>query len=299
MSWLILSLLSALFLGFYDLAKKAGVKENAVAPVLYFSVLSSAVIWIPLMVWSYWMSASFPWERFHVQILTPSSHLLLLLKSLLVSTSWIFNYFAVKHLPVSIASPIRATSPLWTILIAVAWMGERPTDTQWWGVVIILGAFYAFTFVGKMEGIHFLRDRWVGFMVVATLLSSCSALYDKYLLQSRSFDPATVQCWFTIYLGIILTPFWLLWKKGWIGTHNFEWRWVIPGIGLSLLVADFLYFEALTTEGALISVISPLRRCAILMSFFGAMAAWKEKNFRPKLLCILVLLTGVVILNIR
>jgi transporter family protein len=299
MSWLILSILSAIFIGFYDLAKKAGVKENAVAPVLYFSVLSSSLIWVPLMICSYWIPIVVPWESLRVQILNLDQHLLLFLKSLLVSTSWIFNYFAVKHLPVSISSPIRSTSPLWTILIAVLVIGERPSESQWWGVAIILGAFYAFTFIGKMEGIHFHKDRWVGFMIAATLLSSFSALYDKYLLQSQDLEPATVQCWFTIYLSIILTPFWLLWRNGLIGSNTFEWRWVIPGIGLNLLVADFLYFTALSQEGALISVISPLRRSSILITFFGAMLAWKEQNFRPKLLCILVLLSGVIMLNRR
>jgi len=297
MSWLILSILSALFLGFYDLAKKAGVQENAVAPVLFLSVLSGAMVWLPLLLWSQVSPDTFPWERLRVLPMTLKEHSWIFLKSALVSTAWIFNYFAVKHLPVSISSPIRATSPLWTILIAVALLGERPTGTQWIGVIVILGAFYAFTFVGKLEGIHFHKDRWVGFMVVATLLSSVSALYDKYLIQSIGMEPATLQCWFSLYLAIILAPFCLAWKTGIIGTHTFHWRWIIPMIGICLLVADFLYFFALGKEGALISVISPLRRCAVLVTFLGGILALKEKNFRPKFACILILLTGVVILN--
>lgn len=297
MSWVLLSILSALFLGFYDLAKKAGVRENAVPATLFFSVLSGALVWAPMLFWSLASPASFPSERLLVKPLTSAEHGLLFFKSALVSCSWILNYFAVKHLPLSIASPIRATSPLWTILIAVALLGERPGATQWIGVAVILGAFYAFSFVGRMEGIHFHRDRWVALMIGATLIGSLSALYDKYLLQQRAMDPATVQCWFSIYLVVVQIPFVLAWRRGRLGARGFEWRWCIPLIGLLLLVADFFYFVAIGQPDALISVISPLRRCAVIVTFVGGVTAYREKNFRPKLACLAVLLTGVFVLN--
>ncbi len=297
MSWVLLSILSALFLGVYDLAKKAGVRENAAPPVLFFGVLAGAAVWAPLLFWSTVSPESFPSVRFLVKPMTSAEHGLLFFKSALVSCSWILNYFAVKHLPLSISSPIRATSPLWTILIAVALLRERPGLWQWAGVVIILGAFYAFSFVGRMEGIHFHKNRWVALMIGATLIGSLSALYDKYLLQSRAMDPATVQCWFSIYLVAVQTPFVLAWRRGRFGAREFEWRWCIPLIGLLLLIADFLYFVAIGQPDALISVISPLRRCAVVVTFLGGVAAYREKNARPKLACIGVLLAGVFLLN--
>jgi bacterial/archaeal transporter family protein len=297
-SWIVLSILSALFLGIYDLTKKAGVRDNAVPPVLFFGVLASALVWTPFLLWSHHSPETFPATRFLVRSLSWTEHGLLLCKSALVAASWVFNYFAVKHLPVSIASPIRATSPIWTILIAVAVLGERPSITQWGGIVVILLAFYAFSFVGRLEGIHFHKDRWVGFMVAATLLGSLSALYDKYLLQTRGLDAAAVQCWFSIYLVVVLAPFYLAWRGGrWgrLGSRQFEWRWSIPLIGITLLVADFFYFVAIGQPDALISVISPLRRSAVLITFLGGITLYGEKNFGPKLRCIVVLLLGVLL----
>ncbi len=297
MSWVLLSIMSALVLGVYDLTKKAAVKENAVPPVLFFSVVASAIVWTPFLIWSTASPDTFPSQRFQVQPMDIVQHGLLLFKAALVASSWMFNYFAVKHLPVSISSPIRATSPLWTILIAVALLGERPSVLQWSGIVVILGAFYAFTFVGRLEGIHFHKDRWVGFMIIATLIGSMSALYDKYLLQTLGMDAATVQCWFSNYLVVVLAPFWLAWRKGRFGSRNFQWRCSIPMIGITLLVADFFYFVAIGQADALISVISPLRRCAVLITFLGGITMYQEKNFRPKLLCIIGLLAGVFLLN--
>lgn len=297
MNWILLSVLSAVFLGGYDLLKKAGVRENAVPPVLFFSVLAGASVWAPLLLWSHLAPETYPSAIFLVRSMTWTDHGLIFSKSLLVSSSWVFNYFAVKHLPVSVSSPIRATSPVWTILIAVTLMGERPAPVQWGGISVILVAFVAFSVVGRREGIYFHRDRWVAFMLLATLIGALSALYDKFLLQTRGMEAATVQCWFSLYLPLILGPFYGMWRLGRLGKSRFEWRWSIPLIGIVLLVADFFYFLALGHEGALISVVSPLRRCAVLVTFLGGIVIYREKHVRPKLICILVLLGGVVLLN--
>lgn len=299
MSWILLSLCSALFLGLYDLAKKHALKENAVLPVLFFSIVTSALIWAPFILWSVLSPNSYPSDRFLIPIIPIASHGLLFLKSALVAASWIFGYFALKHLPISIASPIRATSPLWTILLAVSLMGEMPEAWQWLGIVIVIAAFYSFTLVGKLEGIHFTKNKWVGFMITATLLGACSALYDKYLLQNAQLEPATVQAWFSVYLLIVMLPFYWLWRRGAWSRGIFEWRWSIPLIGILLLSADFLYFTAIAQEGALISVISPIRRASVVITFCGGILIHKEKNFKPKAICLLFLLGGIILLNLK
>lgn len=299
MSWITLSICSALFLGFYDLAKKHALRNNAVLPVLFFGIVTSACIWLPFVLWSHLSPESYPSTRFIVRPLDGGQHMLLFLKSALVGGSWVFGYFALKHLPLSIAGPIRATAPLWTILLAVGLMGETPTGWQWIGILIVMGAFYAFSFVGKLEGIQFHRDKWVGYMIAATLLGACSAIYDKYLLQTARIEPATVQAWFSLYLVVVMLPFHLLWLRGAWPRGPFEWRWSIPLIGLLLLLADFLYFTAIAQEGALIAVISPIRRTAVVVSFLGGIILHKELNFRPKLVCIVFLLVGIALIQLK
>jgi drug/metabolite transporter (DMT)-like permease len=299
MSWVLLSICSALFLGFYDLAKKHALKENAVFPVLFFAIASSAGIWLPLIIWSSLSPATFPIPSIQTTPLSAASHGLLFFKSVLVASSWIFGYFSIKHLPLTIAAPIRATSPLWTILLAVLLMGESPSTWQWLGISIVLSAFYAFSFVGKLENIHFSRNKWIGYMLIATVIGACSAIYDKYLLQTVGLRPADVQACFSIYLVPAMAPFYLLWRRGTWPRSTFQWRWSIPLIGCCLLVADFLYFSAITHEKALISVISPLRRTSVLITFLGGILIHSERNFRPKAFCILALLIGITLIKIK
>jgi len=297
MSWLYLSIVSALLLGFYDLAKKRALDGNAVLPVLFFSVVTGALAWAGLLVWGRLAPAAFPFEALRVAPLQLHEHGLLVLKSALVASSWLFGYFALKHLPLSVAGPVRSTSPLWTVILAVMFMGERPSALQWTGVAVILAAFYAFSFVGKAEGIHFHRDKWIVCMLAAAVLAAVSGIYDKFLLQRAAIPPAAVQAWFSIYLVGVMLPFQLFWQARAWPRGSFRWRWSIPLIGLFLLASDFLYFTAVGRDGALISVISPIRRAAVIVTFFGGIFVHKEPNFRPKLACVLALLAGIVLLN--
>jgi transporter family protein len=298
MIWMLLSLCSAVFLGFYEIAKKASLKENAVPPVLFFNVLTAAALWLPLILCSQLFPAGIPAGFLRVETLTGTGHVLLFMKSLIAGSSWIFASFALKHLPMSIAAPIRASSPFWTITIAVLFLSERPDMWQWVGICIILISFYVFSLVGRKEGIHFHRNRWVGFMVIATLLGACSALYDKYLLQNCQMHAATVQAWFSVYLVLVMTPLVTHWYlKGRVSTP-FHWRWSIPMIAILLLISDFLYFSAIEAPGGLISVISPLRRTSIVIAFIAGIRIYGEKNPVPKAICIVSLLVGVCVLSL-
>ena len=211
MSWVLLSVSSALVLGLYDLLKKLAVRENAVPPVLFLGALTGMLSWMLLR-----LATPLLPEAWHgslaIDDLTEREHLALFGKGVLVSASWIFGYFALKHLPITIASPIRSSAPLWTILFAVLFLGEEPSAVQWIGVGMILTAFYAFSLLGRSEGIDFHRDKWVACLIAATLLGAASAIYDKVLLQTLGLRVATLQFWFSVYLVVVMSPFVLGWR---------------------------------------------------------------------------------------
>lgn len=294
MPWVLSSILSAFVLGFYDLSKKHALRENAVVPVLFFSTMASAVVWLVLMATQSLRPGLLP-AGLLVDPLTPWQHAQLFAKSGIVGLSWIFTYFGIKHLPLSIAAPIRATSPLWTLLGAVVLLGERPTWLETLGIVTTLGSFWGLSLAGRREGLHFHRDKWVGFMVLGTLFGAVSALYDKFLLGGEKFSPATVQAWFSFYLVVVFAPVALGWKLRWWPRNEFHWRWTVPVIGLVLLVADYLYFTALTDQEALISLVGSIRRGSTLVAFAGSVWLFREKNGGQKLPAVIGILVGIVL----
>jgi bacterial/archaeal transporter family protein len=294
MPWIIASLVSAAFLGCYDLCIKHSVRDNAVLPVLFFANLCSASVWLTLMALRATHPALLP-ATLAVAPLTGLQHGQLLLKSVIVASSWVCSYFAVKHLPVSIASPIRATGPVWTLIGALLVLGERPSWLQMLGVVTTLASFVLLSFAGRREGIHFHRDKWIWWLCGGTLLGGISGLYDKFLLGRAGFAASTVQAWFSIYLALLFLPLAIGWKCRWWTRHEFHWRWTVLGVSVALLCADFVYFSALRDPNALVSLVSSLRRGSILIAFAGGIVLFNERNVRQKVPAVMGVLLGIVL----
>lgn len=292
MSWVEASLLSAFFLGLYQLCTKHAVNGNAVLPVLFWSNVCSASVWLGLLGAD--AVAGLP-PALQVAELDGAGHLRMLLKSAIVAGSWVCSYFAVKHLPVSLTAPIRATGPLWTLVGALLVLGERPSGLEFLGMAITLVSFIGLSAAGAKEGVHFLRDRWVWWLVGGTLLGAVSGLYDKYLLGEAGYDAATVQCWFSIYLALLFLPLAIGWWRRWWPRKEFHWRWSIAGVSLALLAADFLYFDALREPEALVSLVSSLRRGSTLVAFAGGLWWFGEKNGWSKLPAVLGIVAGMVL----
>jgi len=77
-----------------------------------------------------------------------------------------------------------------------------------------------------------------------------------------------------------------------------RWRWTIVAIGVTLVIADFLYFYALSLEGAMISMISALRRSSVLLTFTLGALIFKEKNLKQKGIYLLGILAGILLITL-
>ncbi len=295
--WIYLGLVSALFLGLYDIAKKQSVKGNAVLPVLFLSTVFGLMLMAPIMIGSKIVPEYMKRYDVFVPAIPWSIHGLIVLKSALISFSWSLNFYALKQLPITIVTPIRAAGPFITLLGALFIFGERPSIIQWCGFIIILFSFLAFSKVGKIEGIDFKRNKWVWCVGIGTIAGACSGLYDKYLIQISGIHPQTVQVWFAWYLvvllGIIVMIFWYPKRKT---TEAFRWRWSIPLIGILLIVADFVYFRALADEEALIMILSAVKRSRVFIALIIGGILFKEVNKRKKLLALSGVFVGVLLI---
>ncbi len=297
MTWLVLSLLSALFLGLYDVAKKASVDGNAVIPALFACSLTGLLFMAPTLLLTEANPALATRSGLGIVPLSLAAHGLVLLKAAIVTASWVLTFFALKALPISLAAPIRASAPLFTLFGAVAFFGERPSVHQWFGIAITLAAYWVFSVIGRAEGVHFGRNRWVWMLSIGTLVGAISGLYDKHLLQSTQLPAVTLQLWFMFYnvvlQGLILL---LFWRPVHRRASPFRWRWSIPAVAGLLLLADALYFRALAQPGALVSVVATLRRTNVIISFAVGGLAFHERHRRKKALALIGVLAGLFLI---
>ena len=285
-NWYLPTLFSAIGLGIYDICKKHSVKENAVMPSLFFATLSGTLFFVVL--------SGIRGELLQALTCTTTEFLLILLKSMLVSSSWICVYYAMRELPISLASPIRSSAPLWTMLGGILIYHERPTVLQITGMATILIGYMLFSMLGKREGFPW-KCRGMQLIIIGTLLGAGSALYDKYLLNTLHIDRQMLQLYFSLDLVFLLGTAWGI-RAVFGHRHKFYWKWSIPATGILLILADYSYFYAVSLPEAPISIISLVRRCSCVVSFFIGAMIFHDQNLRKKSWALLLLIAGAALL---
>ena len=280
-SWLLWILSSSVCLSMYDLCKKASVKNNSVFPTLFLTTFSGWAVLSLILFFSGKMGAAIN--------IAPKHVLHLLVKSFIVGASWTATYLALRTLPITCAAPIRASGPFWTLIGAVLIFAEIPNIIQAIGMAFVMAGCIFFSLSSsknRAEG----GIKAVLLALVGTVLGSCSALYDKHLMQGLGILPLTVLWWF---LGGMMVMYGVL---SVFNHKGFQWRLTMPLTGILLTASDAFYFTAISMPESQISVLSLIRRSSIILTFFIGGAIFHEHDIRRKALALAAILVGVILL---
>ena len=291
MSWTAWILLSSFFLALYDLAKKASVRDNAVLPVLLCSTCCGCVAFVTGVAVCGQLSSVFASVSGHVLALSA-------IKSVIVATSWVFTFYALRTLPITIATPIRASAPALVFIAAFFLYGEVPSWVQAVGMLAVFGGYFAFSWAGKHEGIDFFRNKAVWSAIAGAGFSALSSIWDKYVFQVQAAPVETVQFFFQVGLVLVYALILSGQRLLRLPHDRFEFRFTIPFVGILLAMADWLYFKGLAVPDAPISVGSLLRRFSVVITFVLGARFFHETNLKRKALALAAILAGVILLCI-
>jgi len=295
--WMYLGLLAALFLGLHNLCKKHAVQGNEVFPVLLGTISSGFLLLLPLYVGSVFFQEFMIKIQLYITDIPLKTHGFIAIKSAIMAASWILAYQALKHLPITIVTPIRSAGPFFTFIGAVAIYQEKPSFWQWIGFFLIVFSVLLYSRIGKKEGINFRKNKWVFAIIGATFLGASSGLYDKFLIQGLILNPQTLQFWFCFYTIVILMVILMItWFPNVEKRKSFKWRWSIPLVGILLVLADYFYFKALQDPDALIMLLSAIKRSQILIAVVLGGVIFKEQNKRKKLVPLAGIMAGVFLI---
>ena len=301
--WVILSLISAFLLGFYDIFKKQTVVNNAIIPVLFYSTMVSGLLFLPFVLLSQlkpYIFADEFMQKLFIEPLTTRQHLLIMGKTALILCSWMFSYSAMKHLPITVVGPVNQLRPAITVILMFIVFRESLTWLQGTGVVLAIISFYFMNRSGKLEGIQFKSNKWVYMLLGSAILVAFSGVYDKFLLSKECISPATIQAWYTIYDFLMMAVlFFLIWfpkrKK-----MQFEWRWGIVAMAVFVTVADVIYLTGLKQDAAVVVLIPLiLYGVRLIVSFVYGIFGFRENNIRSKIIPLLMVLAALVCLCLK
>lgn len=290
LDWTVWILASSVFLALYDLTKKASVAHNAVLPVLFISTCCGCGAYMVVLAAS---------GRFGVAAagVTPEVAALSAVKCGVVGVSWVLTFCALRTLPISIATPIRASSPALVFMIAFLLYGERPAPLQAVGMAAVFAGYFAFSWAGRHEGIDFFRSRAVWYAIGGTAFSAVSAIWDKWLLQVRGLQVETLQFAFQTGLVVLYGAALVVSRLARRGKCDaFEWRWTIPFVGILLAVADWLYFSGLVCPDVHVSAVSLMRRFSVVITFVLGAKFFHETNLARKAIALAVVVAGIALI---
>ena len=249
--------------------------------------------------------------HFYVPSLDGTAHAYTILKSIIVLSSWFFGYISLKHLPISVVSPMQATRPMWTLVGALLLFNERLNGWQWVGILLAIGSIFVFSFrrktISNALSTNTNNKYYYICLAFAIISGACSGLYDKYLM--RQYDHNAVQVYYTFYQAIMMLIAWAIFNRKNIkyqisypkGTITSNLRFikrigVIVLISLFLIVSDNVYMLALRDPDSMIAVVSTIRRGGAVIGFAYGLLFLKEPDPVRKPCCMGGILAGLVCL---
>lgn len=174
---------------------------------------------------------------------------LLLLRGTIGSCAMVCFYAAVVHLPLAEATVIHQTAPLFTALLAAAWLHERLAA----GVVIgLLGAFAGVVMIaqptwlfgtGHADAAPF-PWQYAFIALLGAVLSAVAYVTVRRL--GRTDHALVVVFWFPLVTVPLTAPFAL---PVWIAPDGREWL-LLLGIGITTQLAQLQLTKALARETA-------------------------------------------------
>lgn len=293
--WLTYVLVSAFILSFFDLSRKSAIKDNPLWPVLALSNCFGALFVTGLYLALGWLGCA----------VAVSAHncWLLFLKSCLVTVEWSCTFYALRALPISSCVPVNASSPLWTLIGAIIVFHEIPSPLQGLGMLAIIAGYWLFAVAGKSEGINIFRTKGIIVCFIGVIAGACSAVFDKFLLQGCGVTPEQMQFWFTIDMAAIASAIALgltaaSRRKTGAERPRLKFRWTLLAIGVFLAVSDLLYFKTVAMPGAMISVVTLLRRLNVVFTFVLGAMLFHEHNIKSKALALAAIIAGAILLSL-
>lgn len=294
--WIWLALVSAVLLGFYDVAKKYSLKRNGIYFVILAATAFSTLFLCPFL-------SAGP-AAYHIKIA---------IKALIVTITWLSGMEALRLLPITTVSTFKASRPMFVVLFSIIIFGERLNVWHWLGVAAVAVALWLLGAASGKEGFRFGSGRGFWALVISMATGVASALWDKYIIKSFVFNgplspvyaalpaelqvPLFLQAWTNLYITAILAVIVAVKaiREGSAREH-FRWDWALLAIAVLITLSDAVYFLAISQEGSLLSVIALVRRFSIVVTFVVGAIIFREGKIKGKSVALAFMIAGILLL---
>lgn len=278
-----MALISAMFLGCYDVLKKVSLKKSSVYEVLFFYCLFGFLF-------------SLIFSNINFFNVGFADVLFFLLKSCILVVNWMLVLIATKKLDVGVVTSFSMLNTIFVLFESAIFFGEKIT---WVHIVSLLLMGIGITLITMLSSKDHKEEKknhyiYIALLVAGAFLGSCSAMLDKYLISYRGVSNANILSWYLMFNSIIYGVIYFLKNKK-IDFKKLKTNYFPILVGLAICLADTLYFYAISLDGAQMSFISILRKLNVVIATIMASIFLKEKHLLKKVGILLIMLLGVAL----
>ena len=279
--YIFVTLLSATFLGIYEVLKKVSLKKSNVFEVLFFYCLSAFICALLI-------------AGNRVLELTFLDGVFILIKSLVIVFNWALVLKAMDKLDVGIVLPFGLINTILVVFASAIFFKEAIRWVHFVSLGFISVGIMLVAMVAKKDSLESKKNnyKYLWLLVIGSFLGAISGLLDKYILNVRQVNSYTFLTWFMFFNTLLYGCVYLFRNK------KIEWRKLIinyPMIitGVMIALADISYYYSIVLPGAQLSLIAILRKLSVVIATVLASIFLKEKGLIKKLGILFIMLIGV------
>lgn len=293
MLWIPLVLLYGLLKGGREIAKKKAMTKNTVMEVLFVYTLMSFIFVIP--------------QAGQAGGMEKKIFFLIALKSFVMFLAWIFGFYSLKKMPVSLYGVLSLSRVLFATFSGVIFLHETLAGNQIAGLVIVCAGLLLLRVPArKKEAVEEVqleqntealpaadpvKPVYIIAAFVSCILNAVSGFMDKVLM--RDVTSSQLQFWYMLFLVIYYAIYVLVTREK-IGRSVFKNGWVWA-LAIMFVIGDKALFIANGMSESRITIMTLIKQSACLVTIIGGRIFFKEDRILYRLLCAAIILGGIAL----
>lgn len=276
--WILFIFIYSFLKGSREGMKKAALKKSSSSEILFFYTLIGFILTIP-----------FSKEAFS---LAPLYIFYVFLKSAVVCTAWIFAFIAIDKMSVSLYGITDLSRMVFSTLLGVIVLGESFTLQKAIGVILVITGLMLANLKKTSSGTKEITLPVLIAVLLNCFLNAVSGTMDKVLMQHML--SSQLQFWFMLFTTLIYGAV-LLVRKEKISVKTLKTNYWIPLMSASLILGDRLLFEANASPLSEVTVMTVIKQSSVIVTVLTGWLVFKEKHILYKMMCTLIVLSGIFI----
>lgn len=285
MLWIPLVLLYGLLKGGREIAKKKAMEKNTVMEVLFVYTLMSFVFVLP--------------QAGQAGGMEPRFYGLIALKSFVMFLAWLFGFYSLKKMPVSLYGVLSLSRVLFATFSGVIFLHETLAGNQIAGLLIVCAGLLLLRVNPKKEepvtpdqpAPEPVKPIFIVLAFASCIFNAISGFMDKILM--RHVTSSQLQFWYMLFLVIYYTLFVLI-KRIKMSPSVLKNGWVWA-LAIMFVIGDKTLFIANGMPQSRITIMTLIKQSSCLVTIIGGKIFFKEDRILYRLFCAAVILGGIAL----